>query len=56
MLDFITFAQSAKLPIYFIGVGEQIEDLGVFNAHDYALNLLDFYVKIVYYTTGKHKN
>ncbi|MBQ8671683.1 MAG: signal recognition particle-docking protein FtsY [Alphaproteobacteria bacterium] len=38
----VAIAQSAKLPIYFIGVGEQIEDLDVFNAHDYALNLLGF--------------
>ena len=36
----VAAAQEYKLPIYFIGVGEQIEDLDVFNAADYARSLL----------------
>lgn len=34
-------AEESKLPIYFIGVGEQIEDLDTFNAHQYACSLVD---------------
>ena len=33
-------AEEFALPIYFVGVGEKIEDLDVFNAHDYAAALL----------------
>ena len=36
----VAIAQEQKLPIYYIGVGEQTEDLDVFNAADYAQNLL----------------
>lgn len=36
----VAIAEESKLPIYFIGVGEKIEDLDVFNAHDYARQLL----------------
>ena len=36
----VAAAQEYKLPIYFVGVGEQIEDLDVFNAADYARSLL----------------
>ena len=34
-------AQEQKLPIYYIGIGEKIDDLDTFNAHDYAQKLLD---------------
>lgn len=34
-------AEDSKLPIYFIGVGEQIDDLDTFNAHQYACSLVD---------------
>lgn len=34
-------AETSKLPIYYIGVGEQIDDLDSFNAHDYACRLLN---------------
>lgn len=34
-------AEESRLPIYFIGVGEQIEDLDTFNAHQYACSLVD---------------
>lgn len=37
----VAIADSFKLPIYFIGVGEKIDDLDVFNAHDYARQLLN---------------
>jgi len=37
----VAIAQETGLPIYFIGVGEQIEDLDTFKAHDYARRLLD---------------
>jgi len=37
----VAIAKSAKLPIYFIGIGEQIDDLDIFNAHDYACSLLN---------------
>lgn len=36
----VAAAEEFKLPIYFIGVGEKIEDLDKFNAHDYAQSLL----------------
>lgn len=36
----VATAEECKLPVYFIGVGEQIDDLDVFNAHDYAQSLL----------------
>lgn len=32
--------QRFNLPIYFIGIGEQIEDLKIFNRHDFAKSLL----------------
>lgn len=37
----VAIAEESKLPIYYIGVGEQIEDLDVFNAHQYACSLVD---------------
>lgn len=37
----VAIAAESKLPIYFIGVGEKIDDLDVFNAHDYACQLLN---------------
>ena len=36
----VAIAQECKLPIYYIGIGEQIDDLDVFNAQSYADNLL----------------
>ncbi len=36
----VAAAKEFALPIYFVGVGEKIEDLDVFNAHDYAAALL----------------
>ena len=30
-----------KIPVYYIGVGEHIDDLDHFNAHEYAVNLLE---------------
>ena len=33
-------AQEQKLPIYYIGIGEKIEDLDTFSAHDYAISLI----------------
>ena len=36
----VAIAEEQKLPIYYLGVGEQISDLDVFNAADYAQNLL----------------
>jgi len=33
-------AKEAPTPVYFVGVGEKIEDLNIFNANDYAKNLL----------------
>ncbi|MCI5633852.1 MAG: signal recognition particle-docking protein FtsY [Alphaproteobacteria bacterium] len=36
----VAAAEEFTLPIYFVGVGEQIEDLDEFNAHDYAAALL----------------
>lgn len=37
----VAIAEESGLPIYYIGVGEKIEDLDVFNAHQYARSLLD---------------
>ena len=36
----VAVAEECPLPVYFIGVGEKIEDLDVFNAQDYAQSLL----------------
>lgn len=36
----VGIAEKFKLPIYFIGVGEQAEDLQNFSAHEFAFNLL----------------
>ena len=36
----VAVAEECPLPVYFIGVGEKIEDLDVFNAEDYAQSLL----------------
>ena len=37
----VAIAAENPLPIYFIGVGERIDDLDTFNAADYAANLLE---------------
>ena len=37
----VAIAEESKLPIYYIGVGEQIDDLDIFNAHQYACSLVD---------------
>ena len=37
----VAMAEDSKLPIYFIGVGEHIEDLQKFDAHSYARSLLE---------------
>lgn len=34
-------AKEYALPIYYIGVGEKLDDLNIFNAHDFAINLLE---------------
>ena len=36
----ISLAQSFKLPIYAVGVGEKVEDLDIFKAEDYSKALL----------------
>lgn len=36
----VQIAEKTPVPVYFIGVGEQIEDFGMFHAKEYALNLL----------------
>ncbi len=36
----VAIAAESKLPIYFIGVGEKIEDLDMFSARDYSRQLL----------------
>ena len=36
----VAAAEEFALPIYFVGVGEQIEDLDAFSAHDYTAALL----------------
>ena len=33
-------AEETPIPVYFVGVGEQIDDLDVFNAQDYAKSLM----------------
>ena len=33
-------AEESPTPVYFVGVGEQIDDLDVFNAQDYAKSLM----------------
>ena len=33
-------AQEKPIPVYFIGVGEKLEDLETFNAREFALALL----------------
>lgn len=38
-----SIAQNFTIPVYFVGVGEQIEDLDVFKADEYALGLLNIY-------------
>ena len=37
----VAIAEESKLPIYYIGVGEQIDDLDAFNAHQYACSLVE---------------
>ena len=37
----VAIAEESKLPIYYIGIGEQIDDLDIFNAHQYACSLVD---------------
>lgn len=37
----VAIAEESKLPIYYIGVGEQIDDLDIFNAKQYACSLVD---------------
>ena len=37
----VAMAQENTLPVYYIGVGEQIEDLQSFKAHEYATQLLE---------------
>ena len=37
----VAAAKAFMLPIYYIGVGEQIDDLDVFNATDYARQLVN---------------
>ncbi len=37
----VAIAQEQKLPIYYIGVGEKIDDLDIFKAKNYAHSLLD---------------
>ncbi len=37
----VAIAQESRLPIHFIGVGETIDDLDVFNARDYSRRLLN---------------
>lgn len=37
----VAIAAESKLPIYYIGVGEKIDDLDVFSARDYARQLLN---------------
>lgn len=33
-------AEESPIPVYFVGVGEQVDDLDVFNAQDYAKSLM----------------
>ncbi len=37
----IALAQETTLPIYYIGIGESIDDLDIFNAQDFANSLLE---------------
>jgi fused signal recognition particle receptor len=37
----VAIAAESKLPIYYIGVGEKIDDLDIFSARDYARQLLN---------------
>lgn len=37
----VAIAEESELPIYYIGIGEQIDDLDTFNAHQYACSLID---------------
>lgn len=37
----VAIAEESKLPIYYIGVGEQIDDLDTFRAHQYACSLVE---------------
>jgi len=37
----IAMAQETTIPIHYIGIGEQIEDLDTFNAHDFTHSLLE---------------
>ena len=37
----VAIAEESELPIYYIGIGEQIDDLDTFNAHQYACSLVD---------------
>ena len=37
----VAIANESKLPIYFIGVGEKIDDLDIFSARDYSRRLLN---------------
>ena len=37
----IAVASETKLPIYYIGVGEQVDDMDTFNAKDFAKGILD---------------
>lgn len=37
----VAVASETKIPIHYVGVGEQIEDMDVFNAKDFAKGLLD---------------
>lgn len=36
----VAIASENPLPIYYIGIGEGIDDLDTFNAHDFSLNLI----------------
>ena len=37
----VAVAEETKIPIYYIGIGESIEDLDHFNAHDFARQILN---------------
>jgi fused signal recognition particle receptor len=39
-------AQERPIPVYFIGVGEKLEDLETFNAREFAQALLDFFAGV----------
>ena len=36
----VAVAEETQIPIYYIGIGESIEDLDHFKAHDFARQLL----------------